>query len=147
MNKLSILLVEDNEGDIVLTSALLSQLTILNQLSVVKDGAAAIDFILKNKQYSQVFTPDLIVLDINLPKVNGKEVLSFIKGNDHFKSIPVIIYSTSNLESEIEECYEKEANLYLTKAASIIEFTQTREHLEEFMMAHFQKPNRLASGC
>jgi CheY-like chemotaxis protein len=133
MKELTVLLVEDNEGDALLTSELLCGLAgIEMKLHVAIDGAEAIDYILKKDKYAHAVTPDLVVLDINLPKINGKEVLTFIKGNDQCQSIPVIMYTSSESETDILYCYERKANLYLTKANTEAELEQVAATFKKF---------------
>jgi CheY-like chemotaxis protein len=135
---LTVLLVEDNEGDVVLTSELLFQAAgVEKKLYVANDGAEAIDYILKRDKYIQAERPDLIVLDINLPKISGKEVLSFIKFNEAYRSIPVIIYTSSGAETDILYCYENNANLYLTKASDEMESVSVTASFKNFVQAHF----------
>jgi len=117
MNELTVLLVEDNEGDALLTEELLNQAAgIKMKLYVAKDGTEAIDCILKRDKYTHAGTPDFVVLDINLPKIDGKEVLTFIKGNELYQSLPVIMYTSSESETDMLFCYKKGADLYLSKA-------------------------------
>ena len=100
MKDLFVLLVEDNEADIELTTQLLSHVQLDNNLHVVRDGAEAIDFISKMNEDLTMPNPDLVILDINLPKIDGKEVLKFIKEDERFKSIRVIMYTSSSWETD-----------------------------------------------
>jgi CheY-like chemotaxis protein len=134
MKKLTVLLVEDNEGDALITGELLHDAAGKEmKLHVAVDGAEAIDYILKRNKYMHAATPDLIVLDINLPKINGKEVLNFIKGNEQYQSIPVIMYTSSEYVTDILYCYERKANLYLAKANSEIESELITATFKEFV--------------
>lgn len=117
-----ILLVEDNEGDILLIDEALNDARILIDLSVVKDGKAAIDFLGKAGRYRDAMLPELVILDINLPKKNGHEVLKYIKENEMVKHIPVIIFTTSSSERDISQCYMNHANCYVTKPANVNDF-------------------------
>jgi CheY-like chemotaxis protein len=136
MENWSILLVEDNEADVLLTSQLLAQTSVANTIYPVQDGEAAIHFLLKQQKHVDAVTPDLIILDINLPKLNGKEVLSFIKENDALKMIPVIMYTSSNSEKDILFCNQKKVDLYLIKANSLADFDYTAEVFKNFMLNH-----------
>jgi two-component system, chemotaxis family, response regulator Rcp1 len=138
MKDLSVLLVEDNEGDVFLTSELLYHVAMVEKkLNVVNDGAEALDYILKRNKYEQAERPDLIVLDINLPKISGREVLSFLKLSEVYQSIPVIIYTTSGAESDILYCYANKANLYLSKATDEMEFDKVTAALKTFFTTQF----------
>ena len=137
MKDLFVLLVEDNEADIELTTQLLSQVQLDNNLHVVRDGEEAIDFISKMNNDNTMPTPDLVILDINLPKIDGKEVLKFIKEDERFKSIRVIMYTSSSWETDIKYCKEMNANLYLTKANSALEYFNTIEELKKFTATNF----------
>lgn len=136
MNKLiktiHILLVEDNEGDIILTTDAFDAAKIVNKLSVVRDGKEAIDFLSKQDKYREVETPDLLLLDINLPKKNGIEVLQFIKTNDSLKHIPVIMLTTSSSDMDINSAYKNFANCYITKPVHVNEFMTAIAKIEDF---------------
>src|SRR5690554_2008882 len=105
MKPIHILLVEDNEGDILLTTEAFEEAKILNTISICRDGQEAIQFLNREGQYESAEIPDLILLDVNLPKKNGHEVLYYIKNNKKLKSIPVIILTTSISEKDISRSY------------------------------------------
>jgi len=115
MEPMHILLVEDNEGDILLTREAFEYANVIHKLSVVRDGKEAIDFLTRQGMHSLVSEPDLLLLDVNLPKINGHEVLEFVKGNTKLKHIPVIMLSTSASETDINRSYQNHANCYITK--------------------------------
>jgi two-component system, chemotaxis family, response regulator Rcp1 len=117
-----ILLVEDNEGDIVLTLEALKEARIHNSIEVVRDGEEALKYLRKEGKYSEVNSPDIIFLDINLPKIDGTEVLSAIKNDEVLKVIPVIILTTSDAEKDIAKSYYNHANCYITKPVDIEKF-------------------------
>ena len=131
MKPISILLIEDNEGDIILTMEALREGKIRNTISVVRDGATAINFF-ENAQAEEL--PDLIVLDINLPKKSGIQVLQFIKNQERTKQIPVIILTTSALESDINKAYRQYANCYITKPVDFMRFAETLKRVGLFIM-------------
>ncbi len=117
-----ILLVEDNEGDILLTKEAFDESGLPIRISVAKDGKEAIDFLTKDGKYKDAKLPDLLLLDINLPKRNGMEVLRFIKSSEDLKHIPVIILTTSSSERDIIESYKNYVNCYITKPVEVESF-------------------------
>ena len=137
MKSLSVLLIEDNEGDIILSKELLSQVGINNHISVMTDGEDAKKYLsgILNGTVSE--KPDWIMLDLNLPKIYGKELLLFIKSNPIISECPVIIYSSSEMESDIAFCIHNKAALYLRKAYSISDFTETALMLKRFLTDYF----------
>jgi len=140
MKNAHILLVEDNEGDIILTLEALEDRKFVRQLSIVKNGKDAIDFVLKRSRFDAVEKPDLILLDINLPKKNGHEVLQIIKSNQQTKTIPVIMFTTSSSQHDIMAAYRKHANCYITKPVELDEFMATMWTIEEFWLNWVQLP-------
>lgn len=140
MKAIHILLVEDNEGDILLTTEALQEGRIINQVSVVRDGKAAIDFLEKNGSYTGVASPDLVLLDVNLPKKNGQEVLQHIKTSDQLKHIPVIMLTTSSSEKDIMESYRNYANCYVTKPVEVDDFMKAVTEIENFWINIVQLP-------
>lgn len=134
MKNLNVLIVEDNEPDILLTEEVLSLAGIDANIIIARDGVEAIDCILKNKQYTGTDTPDLVLLDINLPKLNGKEVLSFIKSNPKYSGIHVVMYTSSNLETDILFCYKTGVDLYLNKPYAMTDFEKVIEALKKFKL-------------
>ena len=110
MKNLHLLLVEDNEGDVLLTTEALRSGKVINQISVAKDGIAAIDFLTREEALFNNNLPDLILLDINLPKKSGHQVLQFIKNNDYLKQIPVIMLTTSSSDTDVELAYKNYVN-------------------------------------
>ncbi len=133
MNKsIHILLVEDNEGDIILTKEAFEEKRIVNKISVAKDGKEAINLLNHFITISKNELPDLILLDINLPKKNGHEVLFEIKNNDQLKHIPVIILTTSSSKQDIMLAYKNYANCYITKPVDLSEFINAISSIENF---------------
>ncbi|MGZ3750354.1 MAG: response regulator [Mucilaginibacter sp.] len=130
MKSVNILLVEDNEGDILLTTEALEECKIISKVTVIRDGKKAIDYFegLDNKSDY----PDLVLLDINLPKRNGQQVLKYIKGNDLYKHIPVIILTTTSSEKEILAAYNNHANCFITKPIDVSDFINAIDKMEEF---------------
>ena len=132
MKDIKILLVEDNEGDILLTRKAFEIAGVDDEIEVVKDGEKAVQFLKKEGNYQDVETPQLILLDINLPKLNGKEVLSVIKNDLQLKTIPVIMLTTSNAQSDIVESYTHHANCYITKPDNFNDFVDVVESIKHF---------------
>lgn len=130
----NILLVEDNHGDAKLTSAIIAENIKYLQLKIVPDGEEAIRYLLKQDPFIDVATPDLILLDINLPKINGFEVLSFIKGRDDLKHIPVIMLTTSNSSDDVMKAYKSYANCYIVKPLKLENFIEVIKQLEHFWL-------------
>jgi CheY-like chemotaxis protein len=140
MSEIQILLVEDNEGDILLTLEAFKEIKIKNSIAVVKDGEEAIEFLKKQGQYADRVMPNLILLDINMPKLNGIEVLDFIKKDDKLRKIPVVMLTTSSSESDIAICYEKSANCFITKPLDFGKFLNVVEAIESFWFTIAQLP-------
>lgn len=143
MHQIHILLVEDNEGDILLTTEALEEGKIVNKISVAKDGKAAIDFLEKKNGYEKATTPDLILLDVNLPKKNGHEVLQYIKNADKLKMIPVIILTTSSSEKDIMLSYKNYANCFITKPVEVDNFLQVISSIENFWISVVHLPGKI----
>lgn len=140
MKPIHILLVEDNDGDIMLTTEALEEKKIANQISVVKNGRDAIDFIFKRGKYSNEATPDLVLLDINLPLKSGHEVLVEIKKNELTKHIPVIILTTSSSEDDVKKSYGNYANCFITKPVDVDDFLNAISMVEDFWFSIVKLP-------
>lgn len=119
MKQIHILLVEDNEGDIVLTQETFKDFKMINSHSVVRDGEEAIRYLQKKEEYADVTTPDFIFLDINLPKIDGKEVLQFLKNDPKLKNIPVVMLTTSSSQVDISDTQKWNVNGYLIKPLDV----------------------------
>ena len=132
MKSIHILLVEDNEGDILLTTEFLEDEKIVNTISIVRDGKQAIDFLNRAGKYHTVELPDLILLDINLPRKNGHEVLQYIKSAAHLKHMPVIILTTSSAEKDINQSNYNLADGYITKPLEVGDFLSALENISDF---------------
>jgi CheY-like chemotaxis protein len=142
MNKeINILLVEDNEGDIVLTVEALNEAKINNTVIVLRDGEEALKYIMKEEPYQNAETPNLIFLDINLPKIDGKEVLAKIKNHDLLKVIPVVILTTSDSEKDILDSYTNHANCYITKPVDFKKFMEVIHRIKDFWISIVHLPN------
>lgn len=140
MNSIHILLIEDNEGDILLTEEALLTSKIRNVVSVVRDGWEAVLFLEKKQRYTHVKTPDLILLDVNIPKLNGHEVLASIKSNPQIQHIPVIMLTTSSSEQDVLKSYKNHVNCYITKPIETLEFSKIITSIEDFWTTIVQLP-------
>ena len=140
MNEIEILLVEDNEGDILLTLEAFKEMKVKNTVTVVKDGVDAIDFLKQRSLAKDNAMPDLILLDINMPKLNGIGVLEFIKKDEKFRRIPVVMLTTSSSQEDIAECYDKYANCFITKPLDFGKFMEVVEQVEAFWFSTAQLP-------
>jgi len=134
MKKMHILLVEDNEGDILLITEAFEESKIPTQLSVVKNGEEALNFLFKRGKFENVERPDLVLLDINLPIKNGHEVLKEIKSNNETRTIPIIMLTTSDSQKDINLAYFNYANSYITKPLDMEEFLEAIQKIEEFWL-------------
>ena len=141
MKPIHILLVEDNEGDILLTIEAFAEGKITNNISVVKDGQEAIGFLNHVGAYSTSELPDLVLLDINLPKLNGHEVLHIIKTTEKLKSIPVIMLTTSSSEKDILKAYKNNVNCYIIKPIDVLDYMKVIAQIEDFWISIAKLPN------
>lgn len=144
MNKkeVNILLVEDNEGDIVLTLEALKKAKVTNGIHVIKDGEEALHYLRKEGQYKNAETPGLILLDINLPRLDGKEVLAEIKNDNALMVIPVVMLTTSDSEKDIMQSYQNHANCYITKPVDFKKFMDVVHSIKDFWISLVQLPNK-----
>ena len=135
-----ILLIEDNPGDILLTKEAFSECSEIHKIDYVNDGIEALKYLQKLDKYKDACTPDLVLLDLNLPKTDGREVLEEIKNDNFLKSIPVIILSTSKNESDIQRTYELKANCYISKPVELDHFFNIILELERFWLNTVKLP-------
>lgn len=140
--EVSILLVEDNEGDIILTLEALKQARISNEIAIVKDGDQALKYLYKEDEFKNAKPPDIILLDINLPKIDGLEVLNRIKNDEKLKIIPVIMLTTSDSETDILKSYQNHANCYITKPVNFSNFMEVIQTIKDFWINIVQLPNK-----
>lgn len=145
MRPIEILLVEDNAADIRLTIEALKEGKITNNLHISEDGEDALDFVFQRNKHKNAVRPDLILLDLNLPKINGKEVLNIIKSTEILKRIPIIVLSTSSSESDITKSYENHANCYITKPIGFENFMNIIKTIEEFWFTIVKLPDNVKS--
>ena len=135
-----ILLVEDNPGDIRLTLEALKDIKVLNQVSVAKDGVEALAFLRREGKYREAVRPDLILLDLNLPKKDGREVLEAIKGDGELRRIPVVVLTTSEAEQDILKAYDLHANSYIAKPVDLEQFMRVVKLVEDFWLTIVKLP-------
>ena len=136
-----ILLVEDNEGDIVLTIDAFEESKINTEISVARNGQEALDFLYKRNAFLDAKKPDLILLDINLPIYNGHEVLKEIKHDSNLKKIPVIMLTTSAFSNDINKAYDNNCNSYVKKTLDMLEFLEAIIKIENFWLEICTLPN------
>lgn len=138
----NILLVEDNAADIRLTKEVLQETEFVKNLNVVRDGVEVINFLKKKGKYSEVILPDLILLDLNLPKKGGLEVLKQIKEDEDLKSIPVVILTISDVEDDIIKAYKLHVNSYVIKPLEMREFHKIIESIMNYWFTIVKLPER-----
>ena len=136
-----ILLIEDNPGDARLTQEALKEGKVKNNLHIVYDGVEATDFLFKRNEYVNSPRPDLIILDLNLPKKNGREVLAEIKVDENLKRIPVAILTTSKSEEDVLLTYNLHANCFITKPFDLDKFFEIVKSIENFWLTIVKLPN------
>lgn len=136
-----ILLVEDNEGDILLTQEAFEEAKFGNRLHVVESGDQALDFLFKQNGYEDAPTPDIILLDLNLPGTDGREVLEIVKSNEHVKRIPIIVLTSSGADKDILESYNLHANCYIIKPVDAFKFIDVVQRVENFWVEIVCLPN------
>lgn len=140
MKEIVVLLVEDNQGDVLLTREAFINWKVKNNIVTLKDGEEAIRYLSREQPYNRVVVPDLIILDINLPKVDGKEVLKFIKSSAELKHLPVVIFTSSCYEGDLQEIAASKANHYLQKPVELSSYFDAIRSIQNFWM------NSLKSG-
>lgn len=139
---IEILMVEDNPGDVRLTREALKGGKVLNQLHVVEDGVAALDYLYRRPPYEDAARPDLILLDLNLPKMDGRQVLATIKADETLKLIPVVVLTTSQAEEDVLRAYRLSANCYVTKPVDLHQFNRIVQAIEQFWLTVVSLPPR-----
>jgi two-component system, chemotaxis family, response regulator Rcp1 len=139
---LEILLVEDNPGDVRLTVEGLKEGKVRNTLHVARDGVEAMAFLRREDGFAGVVRPDLILLDLNLPRMDGREVLSAIKSDASLKTIPVVVLTTSRAEQDVLRSYELQANCYITKPVDLEQFITVVKAIEDFWFTIVTLPHQ-----
>jgi len=131
---IDILMVEDDPGDVRLTREALKGSKLLHSLNVVEDGVAALDYLRRNAPYQDAIRPDLVLLDLNLPRKDGREVLAAMKQDDTLRAIPVVILTTSQAEEDVLRAYNLNANCYVTKPVDFDQFMRIVRTIEDFWL-------------
>jgi len=139
---LDILLVEDNPGDVVITEEALLEGKVHSRLSVVEDGVEALAFLRREGQYARSPKPDLILLDLNLPRMDGRELLAEIKADEKLRRIPVVVLTTSKAEEDILRTYDLHANCYISKPVGMEQFIEVVKKIDDFWLTVVKLPNR-----
>ena len=142
LRPIEILMVEDNPGDVRLTRAALRGCKVLNDVHVVEDGVAALDYLHQRPPYEAAVRPDLVLLDLNLPRMDGREVLAAIKSDPVLKIIPVVVLTTSEAEEDVLRAYHLAANCYVTKPVDLHQFTRIVQGLEDYWLTIVTLPPR-----
>jgi two-component system, chemotaxis family, response regulator Rcp1 len=147
LHPIEILLVEDSAADVRLTREALKEARVYNTLHVVGDGVLAMDFLRQQGAYQGAPRPDLVLLDLNLPRKDGREVLAEVKGDDELKRIPVVVLTTSQAEEDILRSYDLHANAYVAKPVQLEEFLRVIRALEQFWLAVVTLPPSPGEGA
>lgn len=137
---IDILLVEDDEGDVLLTKKALANGKIYNSLNVARDGVEAMAFLRQEGEYADVPRPDLILLDLNMPRMDGRETLAQIKQDEDLRSIPVVVLTTSDSDQDILKSYDLQASCYITKPVDLEQFTGIVRAIKDFWFTVVKLP-------
>lgn len=135
-----ILLIEDNPGDVRLTQEAFKESDLQNHLTVASDGIEALTILERSGPYENAVRPDLILLDLNLPRMDGREVLTRIKNSPHLKCIPVVVLTTSSAETDVLQAYRLHANCYVTKPVDFNRFLRVIRSIEDFWLSVVRLP-------
>lgn len=139
---IEILMVDDDEGDTLMTQEALEKAQFSNQFHIVHDGLQALDFMQKQGAFTDAPSPDLVLLDINMPRMNGHEVLAWMRTQQAYKITPVIILTTSSSEEDILKSYEQHANCFITKPVNMDQFNQFIKTINEFWTGIVSLPSK-----
>lgn len=139
---INVLLVEDDPGDVLMTREALADSKLLNTVAVVDNGEEAIAYLRCEGAYADVTRPDLVLLDLNLPRVDGREVLSLIKNDPSLRRIPVVILTTSDAEEDVLRSYDLHANAYVTKPVDFKAFVEVVRQIDDFFLSVVRLPGR-----
>lgn len=140
MHRIEILLVEDNPGDVRLTQEALKEGKVFNNLNVVMDGVEAMAYLRREGKYANARLPDIILLDLNLPKMDGREVLAAIKEDEDLKRIPTVVLTTSKADEDVLKVYDLHANCYITKPVDLEQFLSVIKSIKDFWFTVVKLP-------
>ena len=138
---IEILLVEDNPGDARLTVEAFKAGRLLHHMAVVSDGVEALAYLRQRGQYAKVARPDVVLLDLNLPRKDGREVLAEVKADDELKMIPIIVLTTSAAQEDVTRAYGSHANCYITKPVDLDQFLHVAQSIENFWLSLVRLPS------
>jgi CheY-like chemotaxis protein len=141
-----ILLVEDNPGDILLTTEMLKDTKVSNVVNVVTNGEEALEFLRKKGRFFEAPTPDLVLLDLKLPKLNGHEVLAQMKEDIRLRCIPVVVLTSSDADDDVLKAYSEHANCYVTKPVGLDQFAKIVKSIDDFWLSVVRLPTRKNLG-
>ena len=141
LRPIEILLVEDNRGDVLLTKEAFAAAKIWNNIHVVRDGEEALAYLNQTDDYAEAIRPDLVLLDLNLPKIDGREVLDYVKSTDSLKRIPVVVLTSSEAEQDVLKTYDLHANSYVVKPLNFAPFVQVVNAVENFWFSVVTLPS------
>ncbi|MBO1753281.1 response regulator [Actinotalea sp. BY-33] len=139
---IDVLLVEDDPGDVLMTREAFEENKVVNRLAVVSDGASAMQYLRKEGEYADVPTPDMVLLDLNLPRMDGREVLAAMKSDDELRRIPVVVLTTSEAEEDVLRSYSLHANAYVTKPVDFARFIEVVRQIDDFFLTVVRLPSR-----
>ena len=139
---IDVLLVEDDPGDVLMTREAFEDNKVANRLAVVSDGESALAYLRKEGEHADARTPDLVLLDLNLPRVDGREVLEAMKNDEALRSIPVVVLTTSEAEEDVVRSYSLHANAYVTKPVDFDRFIEVVRQIDEFFVEVVRLPQR-----
>jgi len=145
VSQVDILLVEDSPGDVRLTMEALADAKISNSINVASDGVEALEFLRREGEHANAVRPDLILLDLNMPRMDGRELLSIIKDEENLRNIPVVVLTTSQSENDILKSYDLRANCYITKPVDLDQFLVVVNSIQEFWLSIVKLPSSQAA--
>ena len=137
---IEVLLVEDDEGDVLMTREALAEGKVINRLNVVNDGVEAVEYLRRDGKYAEASRPDLILLDLNLPKKDGRQVLEEVKADESLRRIPVIVLTTSAADEDVLRSYDLHANAYVTKPVDFDRFVEVIRQIDDFFISVVRLP-------